>query len=48
MSIEYCNICDKHYDTDFETTSEHANNGCCSMSPECECDDCEKENVKMD
>lgn len=49
MSIEYCKQCEKYIDTDFN--AEHFDKevgGCedtfeCSMSPECPCDDCQKE-----
>lgn len=54
MSIEYCDKCGKNIDTDLN--AEHFADevsGCedtfeCLMSPECPCDDCQKENTKMD
>lgn len=54
MSIQYCEKCNQYIDTDFN--SEHFDdevNGCettfeCSMSPDCPCDYCQKNNIKMD
>lgn len=54
MSIEHCPKCNQNIDTDFN--AEHFADevgGCettleCSMSPECPCEDCQKENVVMD
>jgi hypothetical protein len=54
MSVEYCTKCDQYIDTDFNAehfADEVAN--CedmfeCSMSTECPCENCQKENVVMD
>ena len=52
MSIQYCENCHKHIDTDFE--AEHfENDRCiykeCTMDEACDCEDCSIENsVKKD
>jgi hypothetical protein len=54
MSIQYCEKCNQYIDTDFN--AEHFADevgGCettfeCTMSPDCPCEDCQRENVKMD
>ena len=55
MSIIYCELCQKYVeddvkiDTDFDKHHDYeCPNFECSISPNCPCEDCQKENVKMD